>query len=128
MTAGKVFQLLSSSGIEGVNEDNVFSYRISPSATKLDAQLQILVTDVLESPDVEGSNSFRAYEQRVNVKIFFPVNYTGDFRIVQDSIIKFMKKNKYRFISSSGLAGLPDTPRLSVSLHFSHVEVLDTAL
>lgn len=128
MIAGKVFQLLSSSGIEGLNQDSVFAYRVSPSATQEDYQLQVLVSDVLEVPDAQGSDSFRAYEQRVNVKIFFPVDYEGDFHTVQNDIIKFMKDNKYRFHDSSGVLALPDTERLTASLQFWHTEVLDNAL
>lgn len=114
-------------GLDGINSNTVFAYKIPADVTKNTSDIQFLFTDISEYPDAEGSNSYRAYEQHVSLKIFFPVGYNGDFSTIQNKIIKFLKIHGFRFHDSSGVVALPDTDRTSMSLQFWHYEVLEEA-
>lgn len=127
MIAGKARILLMNAGLDGINSNTVFAYKIPADVTKNTSDIQFLFTDISEYPDAEGSNSYRAYEQHVSLKIFFPVRYNGDFSAIQNKIIKFLKTYGFRFHDSSGVVALPDTDRTSMSLQFWHYEVLEEA-
>lgn len=127
MIAGKASELLSQSGIEGINEDYVFPYKIPDDINDKGNNIQFLFSDISEYPDIEGSNMYRGYEQHLNLKIFFPVGYAEDFSIIQNKIIKFFRTKHIRFHDSSGVVALPDTNRLTMSMQFWCNEILDEA-
>lgn len=130
MIAGKAKILLQDSGIEGVDKSNVFAYKIPNQSYNNDTgkKMWFLFTDISEYPEIEGSNSYRATEQHVMLKIFFPVGYADDFSVVQNKIIKYMKTKKFRFHDASGVTALPDTDRLSMSIQFWCLDVLNEAI
>lgn len=127
MISGKAKKLLSASGIPGIDSSNVFAYKIPPDAQKQQNNIQILFQDISEYPEAEGSNTFHAYEQHLNMKIFYPVGYQEDFAVIQNKIIKYLKTQRFRFHDSSGVTALPDTDRLSSSVQFWYFDILDEA-
>lgn len=128
MIAGKAKQVLLSSSIDEVNRGEVFAYKIPPTNQTHDNKIQFLFTDISQYPIVEGSDKFRGYEEHLNLKVFFPSSYGGDFTLLQNNIIKEMKKNGYRFHDSSGVTGLPDSDRAMLSLQFWYDNLMDVAL
>lgn len=127
MIAGKAKQLLSQSGISGINSKFIFAYKIPTSIDDKGSEIQFLFTDISEYPDIEGSNKYRGYEQHLNLKIFFPIGYSEDFSVIQNKIIKFFRTKNIRFHDSSGVIALPDTDRLTMSMQFWSNEILDEA-
>lgn len=127
MISVKVRKLLIDSGIDGLSKDTVFAYKIPQNNERDTHKMQVLLSDISEYPDIEGSDMYRGLEQHLNVKIFFPALSTDDPDVVKNSIIKFLKTKRYRFHDSDGITVLPDSDRTMLSMQFWHLDVLDEA-
>lgn len=81
-----------------------------------------LFEDVSDDPTTFGSDDFFEFSQQLNLKIFGPLNYGGDWSDLKIRIIRALKEIGFLFDSNpGGVSALPDTDKRSMRLIFNRI-------
>lgn len=118
--------LVNDDNIPEAKEENTFSYRIPGLSKDSGVDFLIVAEDISDSPSQFGSDDFFAFEQQVNLKVMFPVDYEGDYDDLKLRIIKSLRKENFIFNSNPhGVQGFPDSQRRHMRLIFNRTQELN---
>ena len=103
----------------GLEPGTVFSYSIKKSvnADKLN-KIVILITEIDDSPDVQGSNVTITKMGRIQMQIFYPSQFANDTSLVRDQLLSLLERNDWYCYFDGGIERDPATEQLFSTSHF----------
>ncbi len=102
--------------------DKIYTYNIPESETDNVDSTICLITDVRTNPALSGNLDFHAFNQEVEVQIFYALN-ASDPTEFEPQLQHLFIQNGWSEIDSRGHTFDPDTKQLTVTYYFDYFEI-----